>query len=83
MKAIVQDRYGPPDVLELREIERPAVGDGDVLVRVRAASANPQDWHLMRASPFVVRATGTGLRGPTNPVGGRTRPGKSRRSART
>ena len=70
MKAIVQDRYGPPDVLELREIERPAVGDGDVLVRVRAASANPQDWHLMRASPFIVRATGTGLRAPKNPIRG-------------
>jgi NADPH:quinone reductase-like Zn-dependent oxidoreductase len=70
MKAVVQDRYGPPDVLELREIERPAVGDGDVLVRVRAASVNPQDWHLMRASPFVIRATGTGLRVPKSPVRG-------------
>jgi len=70
MKAIVQDRYGPPEVLELRDVERPAVGDGDVLVRVRAASVNPQDWHLMRASPFVVRATGTGLRAPTNPIRG-------------
>jgi NADPH:quinone reductase-like Zn-dependent oxidoreductase len=57
-------------VLELREIERPAVGDGDVLVRVRAASVNPQDWHLMRASPFVIRATGTGLRVPKSPVRG-------------
>ena len=70
MKAVVQDRYGAPDVLELREIERPAVGDGDVLVRVRAASVNPQDWHLMRASPFVIRATGTGLRVPKSPVRG-------------
>ena len=70
MRAIVQDRYGPPDVLELREIERPAVGDGDVLVRVRAASVNPQDWHLMRASPFVVRMSGTGLRTPKTPVRG-------------
>jgi NADPH:quinone reductase-like Zn-dependent oxidoreductase len=70
MRAIVQDRYGPPEVLELREVERPVVGDGDVLVRVRAASVNPQDWHLMRASPFIVRATGTGLRAPTNPIRG-------------
>ena len=70
MGAIVQDRYGPPDVLELTEVERPAVGDGEVLVRVRAASVNPQDWHLMRASPFVVRMTGTGLRAPKNPVRG-------------
>jgi NADPH:quinone reductase-like Zn-dependent oxidoreductase len=70
MRAIVQDRYGAPDVLELREVDRPAVGDGDVLVRVRAASVNPQDWHLMRGSPFIVRATGTGLRAPTNPIRG-------------
>ena len=70
MKAVVQDRYGPPEVLELREVERPAVGDGDVLVRVRAASVNPQDWHLMRASPFIVRAWGNGLRTPTMPIRG-------------
>ncbi len=70
MRAIVQDRYGPPDVLELREVERPAVGDGDVLVRVHAASVNPQDWHLMRASPFVVRMSGTGLRTPKTPIRG-------------
>ena len=70
MKAVVQDRYGPPEVLELREVERPAVGDGDVLVRVHAASVNPQDWHLMRASPFIVRAWGNGLRTPTMPIRG-------------
>ena len=70
MKAIVQDRYGSPEVLELREIERPAAGDGDVLVRVRAASVNPQDWHIMRASPFIVRASGYGLRVPTKPIRG-------------
>ncbi len=70
MRAIVQDRYGPPDVLELREVERPAVGAGDVLVRVHAASVNPQDWHLMRASPFIVRAWGNGLRVPNNPIRG-------------
>ena len=70
MKAVVQDRYGPPEVLELREVERPAVGDGDVLVRVHAASVNPQDWHLMRASPFIVRASGTGLRTPKKPIRG-------------
>ena len=70
MRAVVQDRYGPPEVLELREVERPAVGDGDVLVRVHAASVNPQDWHLMRASPFIVRASGTGLRTPKKPIRG-------------
>jgi NADPH:quinone reductase-like Zn-dependent oxidoreductase len=70
MKAIVQDTYGSPDVLELREIERPTPGDHDVLVRMRAASVNPQDWHIMRASPFIVRTSGFGLRTPKKPIRG-------------
>jgi NADPH:quinone reductase-like Zn-dependent oxidoreductase len=76
MRAIVQERYGSPDVLELREIDRPAVGDGDVLVRVHAASVNPQDWHIMRASPFIVRASGYGLRTPKKQVRGRDAAGQ-------
>ena len=56
MKAIRYDRYGPSDVLELREIDVPAVGDDEVLVRVRAASVNPLDWHFMRGTPYLVRA---------------------------
>jgi len=56
MKAIRYYRYGPPDVLELRDIGRPAVGDDEVLVRVRAASVNPLDWHFMRGTPYLVRA---------------------------
>jgi NADPH:quinone reductase-like Zn-dependent oxidoreductase len=63
MQAIVQDRYGPPDVLELREIDEPRVGDGDVLVRVRAASVNPADWYAITGTPWVVRPT-AGLRKP-------------------
>ncbi len=55
MKAIRYDRYGPPDVLELRDIDMPAVGDDEVLVRVRAASVNPLDWHFMRGAPYLVR----------------------------
>jgi NADPH:quinone reductase-like Zn-dependent oxidoreductase len=55
MKAIRYDRYGPPDVLELREMDMPAVGDGEVLIRVRAASLNPLDWHFMRGEPYLVR----------------------------
>ena len=70
MKAIVQDTYGPPDVLQLREIDRPMPGDDDVLVRVRAASVNPQDWHIMRAAPFIVRTSGFGLRTPKKPIRG-------------
>lgn len=63
MKAIVYERYGPPDVLELRELEKPAVGDDDVLVRIRAASANPLDWHFLRGTPYVMRLV-SGLLGP-------------------
>jgi NADPH:quinone reductase-like Zn-dependent oxidoreductase len=55
MKAIVQDVYGAPDVLELRDIEKPVVGDDSVLVRVRASSVNPLDWHLMRGVPYIAR----------------------------
>jgi NADPH:quinone reductase-like Zn-dependent oxidoreductase len=55
MKAIRFDRYGSPDVLELRDIDIPAVGDDELLVRVRAASVNPLDWHFMRGMPYVVR----------------------------
>ncbi len=51
MKAIVYERYGSPDVLELRNVEKPAVTDDGVLVRIRAASANPYDWHFMRGKP--------------------------------
>jgi len=55
MKAIRFDRYGSPDVLELRDVEVPAVGDDELLVRVRAASVNPLDWHFMRGMPYMVR----------------------------
>jgi NADPH:quinone reductase-like Zn-dependent oxidoreductase len=55
MKAIRYDRYGPPDVLELRDVGMPAVGADEVLVRVRAASVNPLDWHFMRGAPYLVR----------------------------
>jgi NADPH:quinone reductase-like Zn-dependent oxidoreductase len=55
MKAIVYHRYGSPDVLELQEIDKPVVNDDDVLVRVRAASANPADWHHMRGVPYIMR----------------------------
>ncbi|MCF6469233.1 NAD(P)-dependent alcohol dehydrogenase [Nonomuraea sp. MG754425] len=55
MKAYVLRSYGSPDVLELRDIDRPAPGPGEVLVRVRAASVQPADWHLMRGEPYVSR----------------------------
>ena len=55
MKAIVQDRYGSPDVLELREVDKPAVADHEVLVRVHAAAVNARDWHVMRGDPYLAR----------------------------
>jgi NADPH:quinone reductase-like Zn-dependent oxidoreductase len=55
MRAIVQDVYGGPDVLELREIGRPVVMDDGVLVRVHAAGVNPADWHIMRGTPYIAR----------------------------
>jgi NADPH:quinone reductase-like Zn-dependent oxidoreductase len=55
MKAVRYYRYGPPDVLGLQDVGRPAIGDGEVLVRVRAASVNPLDWHFMRGAPYLVR----------------------------
>ena len=64
MKAIVYDEYGAPDdVLELQEINKPVIGDGEVLVRIRAASANPYDWHMVRGLPYPMRMM-TGLRTP-------------------
>ena len=64
MKAIVYTEYGPPDVLNLEEVQKPTPGDDEVLVKVHAASANAADWHLMRADPFLVRVMGFGLLKP-------------------
>src|SRR5712692_811958 len=70
MKAIVQDTYGSPDVLELREIDKPVVEDDDVLVRVHAAGVDQGVWHLMAGLPYLMRVAGFGLRAPKNPVRG-------------
>jgi NADPH:quinone reductase-like Zn-dependent oxidoreductase len=66
MKAIVYYRYGSPDVLECREIEKPAPGAGMVLVQVQAAAVNPYDWHFLRGTPGFIRML-TGLRAPKSP----------------
>ena len=58
MKAAVRDRYGPPEVVELREIDEPVAADDEVLVRVRAASVNPADWYAVTGRPYVARALG-------------------------
>ena len=63
MRAIVRHRYGSPAVLRFEELEKPVAGDDEVLLRVRAASVNPLDWHFMRGEPSLLRLV-TGLRRP-------------------
>jgi NADPH:quinone reductase-like Zn-dependent oxidoreductase len=55
MKAVGQARYGGPELLELNEIDQPGISGNEVLVRVRAASVNARDWHVMRGDPYVAR----------------------------
>ena len=82
MKAIIQDTYGSPDVLELREIEPPQVGDEDVLISVHAAGAGPDVWHIMTGKPYIarpalgfrrprIRVRGWDVAGTVESVGGR------------
>lgn len=70
MKAIVQERYGSPDDLELREIDKPVPGNDEVLVRVRAASLHPDVWHVVCGRPYVLRLMGGGFSKPKNPIPG-------------
>jgi NADPH:quinone reductase-like Zn-dependent oxidoreductase len=65
MKAIVYCDYGLPN-LKLQEIERPAPADDQLLVKVRAASVNPLDWHFIEGTPYIMRAMGVGFRKPTD-----------------
>jgi len=82
MKAITYTEYGPPDVLQFTEVAKPTPKDDEVLIRIRAASVNSLDWHLMRGKPYFVRL----LFGCSNQ---RTHdsavmwPARSKRSART
>lgn len=76
MKAIVNTHYGSPDVLELKEVERPAPQDNEVLVHVHAASVNAADWHLLRGKPFLMRLMGFGLLKPKHTILGATMAGR-------
>jgi NADPH:quinone reductase-like Zn-dependent oxidoreductase len=67
MKAVVYTSYGPPEVLEIRDIKKPVPNDDQVLVRVRAASVNPYDWHFIRGTPYIMRMMMGGLRKPKDP----------------
>ncbi|MGH3396012.1 MAG: NAD(P)-dependent alcohol dehydrogenase [Streptosporangiaceae bacterium] len=72
MQAIVQDRYGEAaDVLRLEETARPVIGDGEVLIRVRAAGVDRGVWHLMTGLPYPVRLAGYGIRAPRTRIRGR------------
>jgi len=64
MKAIVYERYGSPDVLELREVEKPVPKDNEVLIKINAASVNAYDWHFLTADIFLIRLMGGGLLKP-------------------
>lgn len=67
MKAIVAPKYGSPDVLELREVEKPTLKANEVLVKIHAAAVNAGDWHLLRADPFLIRLM-FGLLAPKQPI---------------
>ncbi|PSL55534.1 NADPH:quinone reductase-like Zn-dependent oxidoreductase [Saccharothrix carnea] len=70
MRAITQDAYGvPEEVLRLRDVAKPEVGDGEVLVRVRGAAVSGSDWHILRGLPYAARSV-VGVRRPRNTVPG-------------
>jgi NADPH:quinone reductase-like Zn-dependent oxidoreductase len=68
MRAIVRYTYGSTDVLELRDIDKPEIGDDEVLVSVRAAGVDRGVWHIMTGLPYPIRLAGYGFRAPKNPV---------------
>lgn len=70
MKAVVQERYGSSDDLELREVDAPVAGDDEVVVRVQAASIHPDVWHVVVGRPYVLRLMGAGFSKPKNPIPG-------------
>jgi NADPH:quinone reductase-like Zn-dependent oxidoreductase len=67
MKAVVHHEYGTADVLRLEETARPRPNDDQLLIEVRAAAANPLDWHEIRGTPYIMRVAGAGLRNPKDP----------------
>jgi NADPH:quinone reductase-like Zn-dependent oxidoreductase len=70
MKAVIADQYGAPAQLRVGEVDRPVPGEGQVLVRVHAASVHADVWHMVRGVPYVLRLMGGGLRRPAEPIPG-------------
>jgi NADPH:quinone reductase-like Zn-dependent oxidoreductase len=70
MKAIVYTEYGSPDVLHLKEVEKPTPKDDEVLIKIYAASVNAADWHIVRGEPFLMRLMGYGLLKPNKTIPG-------------
>ena len=76
MRAIVHDTYGEADVLRLERIDRPAIGEDEVLVRVQAAGVDQGLWHIMAGLPYPIRLAGYGFRAPKTRVRGRELAGR-------
>ncbi|MFT7618341.1 MAG: NADPH:quinone reductase-like Zn-dependent oxidoreductase [Planctomycetota bacterium] len=70
IKAVVQDAWGTPDVLQIETIPRPQPKPGEVVIRMRAASLNQGDWHLMMGEPYLIRCVGFGFSKPKNRIPG-------------
>ena len=68
MKAIICTKYGPPDVLQLQEVAKPALQDDEVLIKIHAASINARDWRFMRAKPFFIRLMPGSFLQPKNKI---------------
>src|SRR5689334_16850144 len=68
MKAITREVYGSADVLRFSDVDRPSIGDDEVLIRVRAAGVGPEVWHVLTGRPYLVRLFGFGLRRPKDPL---------------
>ena len=68
MKAIIYTNYGSPDVLKLKDVDKPAPKDNEVLIKVHAASINAADWHMLTADIFLIRLMGMGMFKPKNTI---------------
>ncbi|MBI3233480.1 MAG: alcohol dehydrogenase catalytic domain-containing protein, partial [Bacteroidetes bacterium] len=69
MQAFTKKIYGGPEVLQLEEVEKPTIKEGHILVKIKANSANPADWHIIRGKPYFARLT-FGLFKPKHPIPG-------------